>query len=371
MSYGDSTVRMLEAYSEEAEAKSFLSGIFRTPPRNFHSSEKVTIDVRRSEPRVAVPVQSINSGARKRENTRYVNKAYEPPVYDLETTLSSYTALKRRPGRNPFEDPEFLRQIVDESFMNLRELEGEIRRGVELQCAQILQTGEISLDDEDGNNIYALDYKPKSSHLVTPTTPWAADGSTGDPIKDIDDLADQIRRDGKVEPRRLVFGRSAWHRFAISAAVKAYLDNRRMNWGDLANGGAPANSDFGVGGTYKGTIDIGAYSYELWVYTATYIDPETGAHKPYVGDLNVIMLPGAGQGRFDLTFGEIPSFGMEEGSQVLQFIPPRMSNPELGFDFTTSAWITPDRKHLTLSAGTRALAIPTAIDTFGRLTVGS
>jgi hypothetical protein len=46
-----------------------------------------------------------------------------------------------------------------------------------------------------------------------------------------------------------------------------------------------------------------------------------------------------------------------------------MSSSERGLDFTTNAWFTPDGRHLKVSAGTRPLTIPTAIDTFARLNV--
>ncbi len=45
------------------------------------------------------------------------------------------------------------------------------------------------------------------------------------------------------------------------------------------------------------------------------------------------------------------------------------ANPtaDYSIDMTTNAWFTPDNKHLKVSAGTRPLTIPTAIDTFGRI----
>ena len=54
---------------------------------------------------------------------------------------------------------------------------------------------------------------------------------------------------------------------------------------------------------------------------------------------------------------------------VVTFLPPRISSSDRGLDLTTNAWITPDNKHVKVSAGTRPLTIPTAIDTYARLTV--
>lgn len=360
MSFGTSTARMLDAYTEDAQSPLFLSSMFRTPPKNFHNSEKVTVDVRRSDPHLAIPLPKIGSGARKHESSKYVNKAFTPPVYDIEVPLSSYNGMERRAGKDPFEDPDFLGQVVEESFIHLRELEGMLRRAVELQASQVLQTGALDLKDAAGNTVFDLDYEAKATHIVTAGTAWAVDGSTGNPLADLADLAEVVRRDGKAEPDRLTFGTSALQRFLANADVKAQLDNRRMERGQIA----PESR--GAGATFVGRIWIGQYDFEIWAYKATYIDPVTGNHTPYVETNNVIM--SSSEGRLDLTFGAIPMF-VRPDARVLQFLPPRMSSPELGFDFSTNAWVTPDGKHLTLSAGTRPLAIPTAIDTVACFTV--
>ena len=354
------TKRMLAAYQDEASSPMFLSSLFQTPPRNFHRSEKVEIDVLRNDPHIALPVQSIGAGARQHESSQYVNKAYTPPVYDLETTISAYDKLKRRAGMDPFEDPDFLGSAVQEAFRHLRELEDLIRRAVEVQCSQVLQTGVITLVDASGNTLYTLDFLPKSSHMTTASVAWAADGSTGDPLGDLASLAETVRKDGKREPNRLIFGRTAIQRFLANDDVKARLDNRAMTLGNVAP------SDRGTGATFWGFVWIGLYRFEMWTYKETYIDPQTGNHVDFVDPENVIMT--SQDARLDLTFGELPMFVPPE-ARAAQFLPSRMAMPEIGMGFTTNAWVTPDGKHLKLSAGTRPLAIPTAIDTFGRLDI--
>ena len=50
-------------------------------------------------------------------------------------------------------------------------------------------------------------------------------------------------------------------------------------------------------------------------------------------------------------------------------VDPAYANPvnEIWLDLTTNAWVTPNNKHVMVSAGTRPLTIPTAIDTFACL----
>lgn len=354
-----STTRMLDMYMEDASAPGFLSTFFRTPPKNFHRSEKVEIDVLRGEPRLAIPVPSVSSDPRRHESSKYVNKGFTPPVYDLQASLSAFSGLKRRPGRDPFEDPDFLADVAEEAMREARELEMMIRRSVEYQCARVFQAGAFTLVDETGATIYTIDFEAKTTHLATVGTTWALDGLTGAPLDDLAALAAVVRRDGKKNPDTLIFGTSAAQRFLANTQVRAQLDNRRMEIGLIQ----PAAR---AGATSMGFIWIGQYRFELWTYDDEYIDPVTGNSTPYIDTDNVVMLSSGG--RLDLTFGELPMFAPPE-ARAAQILPPRMSSPALGLDLSTNAWVSPDGKHLHFSCGTRALAIPTAIDTFARLNV--
>jgi len=46
---GTTTTRMIRAYNQMAQPTLFLSGLFQSPPENFHSSEEVEIDIIRSD----------------------------------------------------------------------------------------------------------------------------------------------------------------------------------------------------------------------------------------------------------------------------------------------------------------------------------
>lgn len=357
----ESTKRMIEMYMEESTAPMFLSSFFKTPPKNIHSSEKIEIDILRDDEDVALPIPDPSTGPRMNDAAKFTNKALTPPVYDEAVALSAYKSLERRPGQDPFQDPNALAALTEDAFGAIRKVERKLRRGVELQASQIFQTGQLSLTDASGNVLFALDFQPKSSHFVT-TTPWAADGTTGDPIGDIISLGTVIRRDGKQRPTRLIFGATAWQRFYANAKVKATLDNMRMEFGRLT----PQNpSDDGA--SFMGVMAFGQYRYELWCYDGFFRAAGDGAYTPYVGDAKVIML--CDNGRLDLSFGALPEFPGATEDKAAAFLPERFMDASRGLVLTTSAWFTPNRKSLIVSAGTRALCSPTAIDTFGCLTV--
>jgi hypothetical protein len=70
--------------------------------------------------------------------------------------------------------------------------------------------------------------------MTTVTTPWAGDGTPGDPLADIEALATVVRRDGKMDPKRLIFGASSRARFLANAKVQKALDLLRLNIGQIA-----------------------------------------------------------------------------------------------------------------------------------------
>lgn len=357
-----STRKLIAMYMEEAEAPLFLSGFFRSPPQNFHTSEMIEIDIDRDEEDIAIVVTDLSTGARLNESSLYTNKGFTPPVFDEKGPISAYSLLKREGGRSPFMDPEFGAHATRQAFRLFRKLEKKIRRSIEVMASQVLQSGKLTLIDQTGTALYTLDFQPKATHFPTVTTDWgtvnAGGDRTDDPLGDLASLARVVRRDGKRKPNRLVFGTQAFEHFISHPKVNERLDNRSMQLGQVA----PEMR--GEGATFQGWVWIGHYRFEMWTYDGFYKHPQSGDLVDYVDENNVIMLSDGG--RLDLSYGAIPLIG-ERDPRALPFLPPRMSSSDLGLDLTTNAWITEDNKQLMVSAGTRPLTIPTAIDTFGCL----
>ncbi len=357
-----SNSHMIEMYMEEADAPNFLSGFFQSPPRNFHTTEKVEIDIVRNDPDIAIVVQDLRAGARKNEATKYVNKAFTPPIFKEEGEINAFDMIKRMPGQTPFTDPDFAENAGEEAFRIFHRLDQKIHRSVELMAAQVLQTGALTLSDDAGVALYTLDFQPKAAHMATVSVDWAVNGSTGAPFADLATLARTLRRDGKKNPNKLLFGSSAIQRFRANADVKAQM---QTNFNSQGLGQFTPKLRGADGANYLGWIWIDNYKFDMWGYDGYYKHPQTGTLTPYIDDDNVIML---GDGRLDLSWGAIPRITGPE-ARALPFLPTRMSSGEQGLDLTINSWLTPDGEHLMVSAGTRPLTIPTAIDTIGRLNV--
>jgi hypothetical protein len=348
---------MLAPFIENAPAPMFISGWFRSDPKNFHSSEAVEIDIQRDGEEVAIAITDNAGGRRENENDKFTNKLYVPPKFDEELSIPASGLLKREPGQNPFEDPRFQATAILRAFNGFFKLQNKIRRGVELMCSQVLQTGSLTMINGAGTTIFSMSFSPKGTHFVTPTA-WAVGGATGNPIQNISDLAEVIRADGHSDPNVLIFGQGAWLRFLDNAQVQKYLTRDGLGQGNLNR------QSRGKGATFQGVITCGAYQFECWTYNGKYKHAQTGTPTSYVGDNKVIMLSSGA--RLELSFGEIPIIMPDR--RVLE-LPPRISDGDRGIDLTVHSWLESGGKSLVVSAGTRPLPIPVEIDSFGCLTV--
>ncbi len=321
----------------------------------------MAIDVIRDEEAVAIAVSDLSAGARQNVQTTYTAKEFKPPVFKEAGAISAFNQINSVAGQSPYENPDYMLNALDESFSIFRKLERKIRRAVELMASQVLQTGKLVLTDSNGATLYGLDFQPKSTHFVTVGTTWAPDGSTGDPMADISALADVIRRDGKVEPTRLVFGMSAFTRFLANAKVKDAFAKTGLN-----RGAVDRPEPRGSGAKFQGFLEIGFYRYELWTYDGFYKDPQSGLLVPYIDPEKMLIM--CEKSRLDLTFGAVPMI-VAPDQRALPFLPPRLSSSAGGLDLFTNAYVSEDGSTVMVSAAARPLTIPTAIDTFGCLDV--
>lgn len=351
------TRRMLKAYNQKAEPTMFLSGMFQSPAENFYNGQEVEIDIVRSDEEVAVVVTDLSTGYRMNTDDLYTNKSFVAPAFKEAFPINVWDLLKRTPGNNPFVDPNFQAEATVKAFNGFRKIEAKIRRAIELQASQILQTGVLTLVDTNGTALYELDFQPKITHFPTASVAW--DDTNPDMAGDINALAEVIRNDGLQDPDELDMG--------VTAYETALADDnfrKRFVTDQPYQGRITPMERRGNGGTFRGVAEIGNYKYDIYTYAGRYNDIETGIKTQYLDPTKVIVR--ASGARLDKTFGAIPRI-VPPDSRVLKYLPGRMSNAAGGMDMFVNVWVTPDGEQLFGGLGSRPLLIPTAIDTYGCL----
>lgn len=342
----------------------FFSGMFAVTNESFYDTEKVGIDITRNGQDVAIAIQDLTTGYRYNANDGFETKEFKAPIFKEAFAVDSAELLKRQAGTPLDQAPDIRANLIMKFFAGMQKVDGKIRRAMELQSSQIMQTGAVTLRDENGNEIYKLDFQPSAANFPTAGTTWGQAGAN--PMGDLEALAETIRENGLSDPDDIYFGKAAWAAFMADEAVLKALDVRNINVGNIDR-----LQNRGNGATYRGSLDIGAYAFNLWTYNSTYTDPQTGTTKPYLEPGNVVMRSTAG--RLDATFGAIPNIGLLLGAQptqILTELPGRINDTDSGIDLFTNTWLTPDGEQLFGGVGARPLMIPTAIDTFGCLDTG-
>lgn len=359
---GATTVRMIQAYFQEASPTAFFSGMFQARPENFHTSEEVEIDIVRSEEDVSIVIQDLSTGYRMNSEDLYTNKGFKPPIHKEALPLNSFDLIKRMPGQNPFESPDFRANIITRMFSGMRKVERKIRRAMELQASQVMQTGIVTLVDSTGASLYTLNYAPKATHFPTAGVSWAS-ATLAQKIADLTNLCDVIRSNGLTDPDQLIMGATVWENLLQTTGFLARFDALRANLGTIT----PMDRQ-GNGGIYRGTVELGNYKLDVFTYAGRYKHPQTGVSTPYMAPGKVVVR--SSSARFDATFGAIPNIGalLGGGARLLPELPGRMSSPGSAMDLFTNVWMTADGEQLFGGVGARPLMIPTAIDTYGCLT---
>lgn len=350
--------KLIDAYIEtQAQATMFLSSFFQSPQRNFFDTEEVEVDIKRGGRRIAIAVHDITSGARKNVSDLFQNKKFKPPVLKESAPLTvEQVAFNREPGEDPFSDQRLNQRASAKAMMITSELEEMHRRTIELQAAQVLSGGVVTLVNQNNNTIYELDFQVRPTHHTTAATAWGSVGAT--PLGDIETIGKNIVTNGKSIPGILVFGSKAWNAFFNTPEVQEALNLRRANIVEVD----PASR--GMGAVAQGRIWIGQYQYEMWTYDGQYEDPVTGDTKYYLEEDQVLVL--SKEARLDLVFGNVPRFGRSD-REVLNFVPDRVSNRSGGMDLILFAKMNDDKTAIDIEVDSRPLCVPTAIDTFGSI----
>lgn len=357
------TKKMLTSYFEQRRVTGYYSGMFTAKPENFYESESVELDIMRSGDDVAIVVDEISTGYRLNSFDDFVNKEFTAPVYKEAITLNSFELLKRSFGDNPFEQTGFRAKIIQKAFAGMLGIENKIRRSIELQASQVLQTGTVSLTDAAGNVRYNISYAPKATHFPTAGVSWAT-ATAAQKIGDLTALCEVIQSDCGAPVDELTFGTLAWEAFIGTAGVLDRLDIMRANFGSLT-----PLARRGDGGIYRGVLQLGNYMVDVYTTDGRYKNPATGTTTPYTAPGKVVARASS-VSDFRATFGAIPNIGKELGVKrpILPEMPTRMASAGMRIDLHTNVWLSDDGEQLHAGVGSRPLMIPTSIDTFGALT---
>jgi hypothetical protein len=330
---GAFTNAVVTVYREKTTATSFLRSFF---PNVFSRTKLVSFDVRRGTEKIAVDILR-GTGSNLNKKTRSSLKTIEPPLYAEGFNVNELDLYDTAFGTL---DPSVMASVALEAADTLDECRMKIERSKEKQCADILNSGIITL--ESGDN---LDFKRKAESLVDggSGTYWTV--ATVDPDVIMQAAGDFLRQKGKMQGNviNVIMGVSAYNAFTNNPIRQNKLDIRRADFGML---NMPQRNS--IGGSYHGQVSAGSYVFNIWTYNEGY-ENASGTFVKYVEDTDCIFLP------------EKPNFKFAHAivPQLPGMAP--MATTEGGEYYFNEYVDVKNRNHVQeiLSA---AVAIPTAVD---------
>lgn len=271
----------------------FLSRFFELKQEDVILGEKVSYDLMREDTDVAVPLPGGIGSARSNTSSGYANVDLTLPKFKEDFTVTYDSLSHRQFGEVPFSDfsnPRTAAAILVGTKGAGVKLINKLRRAMELQAAQVFQSGTITSVDSSGGTVYQLAFGTPAAHFASAGTVWSTTG-TSTPTADLDAHATLIKGNSGCDVTDVVFGTQAWNWYLNSANTQNLYDKRNIQLGGIVAQAAPpefANS----GASLMGTVTLAGGIVRLWLYDATYVHPQTGAKTPYLATNKVAFVCG-------------------------------------------------------------------------------
>lgn len=276
-------------YNESVSVPGFFRSFF---PSSFSGTKKISFDVSRVGEKVAVDIVR-GTGTRKNKVTRETLKTLVPPYFSEGSNINELDIYDVAMGTL---DPSVLAQLSQEAAKELVENRKMIERAYELQCAQVLLTGIVTL--KSGDNI---DFKRKADSLKAIYNDWKT--GTNDPLLSFKNGGRFVREQGKAVGNDFIaiLGADAYAALTNNATFQKKMDIKQFDLGGI---NMPAKNS--VGGNYVGTLTDGYYRYHLYTYGEVYED-KNGDLKNYMDAKSLVILPT--NPNFKLAFAQVPMLG--------------------------------------------------------------
>jgi hypothetical protein len=334
------TKKLVAVYKEMPVVKSFLRSLFRT---SVSMTKEVSVAVQRGSEMVAVDVFRYSDGNRNSFD-KSTERIIVPPFYHEWMSVSEHRLYDQVITALANGDTMFFAQMTQETADDLVALQNKIERAIELQCAQVMDSGIVTL--ASGDNI---DFKRKAASIVAYNAANDFSISTVDPRKVLEAGAVFIRQKGKSQGQYMnaILGATALTDLLNNPKIQGSSDLRDIQLGSLSIGMQTA-----TGAVPVGELSCGSYKVRLWSYPESY--DLSGTSTPYINDKKVIMFP------------DNPNFVMAYAA-----VPQLIKNgtiPQKG-EYLVQEFLDEKRASHEVHIKSAVVAVPVAIDQLYTVTV--
>ncbi len=301
------TKQLIDVYQERIRPTSFLRSLF---PSVTAPTKEISIEVERGFERIAADVVRGTEGNRN-TFSKSTEKIFVPPLYREYFDATNLDLYDRVLGSQGNANENLFVALMNSVADRIGQLQDKIDRSYERQCAQVLETGIVTLKQGVAN----IDYKRKAASIVALNAHggyWTT-GAT-DVYAQIEAACVFLRTVGKSidSTYNLILGNAS-----LTALLKNTTFLTRQNLFNMALDQVQGPVRNAVGAAFHGILTAGAYKVQLWSYPQYFDDPDNAnATTPYIQDNLAILVPI--NPRFKFSYAAVPQLIAQPGDMPKQ-----------------------------------------------------
>lgn len=276
---GEFTQRVISALNERKAPTSFFKSFFG---EIISGAKEVSWEIKRRGRPVAVDIAQHEHGTTTKSG-KSTQKVYVPPYYDYNTNVDALDSFERVFNGSPMVDVPQYGKLIEQTAADMQDNIDRIERAEELQSAQALLLGVITLNNGDD-----IDFKRNALSLVAYNAAFGWDQAVN-PGDILVQGAEFMVTNGNADAGGIIdviCGSESINELRDNAAFQADADVRNFHFADMRTGAVTRN-----GATPQGSWSRGNYRFNFWGYEG-YYDIEGGSSNlKFMEAKKIIMLP--------------------------------------------------------------------------------
>jgi len=239
------------------------------PITQSETSEQIHFDVMPGKRRIAPFVSPLQEGQIV-ENLGQVTNTITPAYIKDKRVFDMNRPLKRGPGEQiggSLTPMDRQRALLATSLQDQLDM---LRRRQEVMAAEILYSGKSTISGDKYPSV-VLDFGRAAGNTITAATLWSV--GTAKPLDDLQDWQQLVLQQTGANLIDVLMTVDVWKVFKSHSTVQQYLNLWRTSVAMPSMEGSIQQVE---GGSFKGEIE----GFNIWVYSAWYVDPTTGTETP-------------------------------------------------------------------------------------------
>jgi hypothetical protein len=248
------------------------------PTTQTETSEEIHFDVLAGKRRIAPFVSPMVEGQIV-ESLGYSTNTFKPAYVKDKRVFDANRPFRRSPGEpigGNLSPADRLRALV---ALDMQDQVNMLRRRLEVMAGEVLATGKETIKGDKYPTV-VVDFGRAAGNTVVANPLWSV--TTSDPVADLDTWAQMVLQATGAMLNDVVMTVDVWKVFRNNPQVRSTLTLfRTLNAMPTLQPATPITE----GGVFVGTIA----GYNLWVYSAWYVDPADSIEKPILPPGTVIL----------------------------------------------------------------------------------